>query len=364
MAIEVYRRTPCRAAPRRHPISRTSRTLAFCLGFFWIAGVLTSIPASAQSVADFYKGRMLTVYVSSGPGGGYDTYARTLARHIGKHIPGHPTTVVKNRPGAGGLILANELYNILPQDGSVIAIIANGVPLEPLFGSEQAKYDPRKFNWLGSTNNEVNVCMSWHTSPVKKWQDLQTTPMAVGGTGALSETDTFPRMLNDVLGTKLKLVTGYKSSTEIILAMERGEIDGICGQSLSTVKARRAEPVREGKLKILIQMATSKHPEFPDVPFIMDMVKNERDEKLLKLFFTRLDIGRPFVAPPGVPPDRVKALRVAFAATMKDPAFLADAEKQRLEIKSVSGERISELVDNIYKAPPDIVQRVREISGR
>ncbi len=329
-----------------------------------LVGALAWTPASAQSVADFYKGKTITVYVGYSPGGGYDTYARTVARQIGKHIPGEPTIIVKNRPGAGSMTLTNELYNALPQDGTAVGIIGRGMAMEPLFGSDLAKFEPAKFNWIGSANNEVSICVSWHTSKVKTWEDMQTIPMFVGGTGAGADTDTFPRVMNNLLGTKLKLITGYPGGNDVLLAMERGEVEGRCGYSWSSAKSRKADWLKEGKMNILIQMSTGKHPDLPDVPFIMDLAKNDADRAALELIYARQEFGRPFVAPPNVPADRVAALRAAFMATMADPDFVADAKKQDLEIAPIGGERIGELIANIYNAPADVVRRAKEASER
>ncbi|MEE8623675.1 MAG: tripartite tricarboxylate transporter substrate-binding protein, partial [Alphaproteobacteria bacterium] len=321
-------------------------------------------PVAAGSVADFYKGKTITIYIGYSPGGGYDAYARTVGRHIGKHIPGNPGIVAKNRPGAGSLKLANELYNTLPRDGTAIGTIGRGIPMEPLFGTKEAKFDPSKFNWLGSANNEVSVCVSWHESPIKTLNDFLTKEMIVGGTGPGADTDTFPKVLNNVIGTKLKLVTGYPGGNNINLAIERGEVQGRCGWSWSSVKSTRAQWLRDKKINVLLQMSTAKHPELPDVPFVMDLAKTEKDRKVLKLVFARQAWGRPFVAPPGVPADRVKALQAAFMATMKDPKFLEDAKKQKLEIAPISGAEIGRLMVALYASPKDIVQAAKEAAEK
>ena len=329
-----------------------------------LVGALFAQPVAAGSVADFYKGKTITIYIGYSPGGGYDAYARTVGRHIGKHIPGNPGTVAKNRPGAGSLKLANELYNTLPKDGTAIGTIGRGIPMEPLFGTKEAKFDPSKFNWLGSANNEVSVCVAWHTSPIKTLNDFLTKEMIVGGTGPGADTDTFPKVLNNVIGTKLKLVTGYPGGNNINLAIERGEVQGRCGWSWSSVKSTRAQWLRDKKINVLLQMSTAKHPELPDVPFVMDLAKTEKDRKVLKLVFARQAWGRPFVAPPGVPADRVKALQAAFMATMKDPKFLEDAKKQKLEIAPISGAEIGRLMVALYASPKDIVQAAKEAAEK
>ncbi len=329
-----------------------------------LLGALIAQPVAAGSVADFYKGKTITIYIGYSPGGGYDAYARTVGRHIGRHIPGNPGTVAKNRPGAGSLKLANELYNTLPRDGTAIGTIGRGIPMEPLFGTKEAKFEPSKFNWLGSANNEVSVCVSWHTSPIKTLNDFLNKEMIVGGTGPGADTDTFPKVLNNVIGTKLKLVTGYPGGNNINLAIERGEVQGRCGWSWSSVKSTRAQWLRDKKINVLLQMSTAKHPEMPDVPFVMDLAKTEKDRKVLKLVFARQAWGRPFVAPPGVPADRVKALQAAFMATMKDPKFLEDAKKQKLEIAPISGAEIGRLMVALYASPKDIVQAAKEAAEK
>ena len=329
-----------------------------------LLGALIAQPVAAGSVEDFYKGKTITIYIGYAPGGGYGTYARTVGRHIGRHIPGNPGTVAKNRPGAGSLKLANELYNTLPKDGTAIGTIGRGIPMEPLFGTKEAKFDPSKFNWLGSANNEVSVCVSWHKSPIKTLNDFLTKEMIVGGTGPGADTDTFPKVLNNVIGTKLKLVTGYPGGNNINLAIERGEVQGRCGWSWSSVKSTRAQWLRDKKINVLLQMSTAKHPEMPDVPFVMDLAKTEKDRKVLKLVFARQAWGRPFVAPPGVPADRVKALQAAFMATMKDPKFLEDAKKQKLEIAPISGAEIGRLMVALYASPKDLVEAAKEAAEK
>ena len=325
---------------------------------------LLSSGAVAESVEDFYRGKNISLYIGYSPGGGYDTYGRTVARHMGRHIPGKPRIVVKNRPGAGSMLLTNELYNTLPKDGTVIATVGRGLMMEPLFGTKEAKYKPAEFGWLGSANNEVSVCVSWHKTDIKTFEDLFTKSMIVGGTGPGADTDTFPKVLNNVLGTKLKLVTGYPGGNDILFAMERGEVEGRCGYSWSSAKSRRADWLKDGKMRVLVQMSTAKHPDLPDVPFVMDFAKSERDKEVLGLIFARQAAGRPFLAPPGVPSARLAALRAAFEATMADPKFLEDAKRQKLEVAPVSGEKINALIAEIYAAPADIVAAARDAAEK
>ena len=321
-------------------------------------------PVQAESVADFYKGKTITLYIGYSAGGGYDTYARTIGRVIGRHIPGNPKVIAKNKPGAGSLKLTNELYNSLPKDGTVIGTFGRGMVMEPLFGNKKARFDPSKFTWLGSANNEVSVCIAWHESPIQTLNDFLTMPMIVGGTGPGADTDVFPKVLNNIIGTKLRLVTGYPGGNDINLAIERGEVQGRCGYSWSSLKSRFPKWLTGKKVQILLQMSTAKHPDLPDVPFVMDLAKTDRDRKVLELIFARQAWGRPFVAPPGVPADRAKALQAAFMATMKDADFLADAKKQKLEIAPISGEKINQLIAALYASPKDLVEAAKEAAEK
>jgi tripartite-type tricarboxylate transporter receptor subunit TctC len=313
--------------------------------------------AFGQSVGDFYKGRNVDLYIGYSVGGAYDLYARVLARHMGKHIPGNPTVVPKNMEGAGSLRLANWLYNVAPKDGSVFGIIGRGTGFDPLLGNKAAQFDGNKFTWIGSANNEVSVCVAWNTSGVTKFEDLLKTELIVGGTSTSADTDQFPRIVNGVLGTKMKVVTGYPGGNEVGLAMERGEVKGRCGWSWSSVKSTHHKSLDEKKFSILVQLALEKHPELPDVPLVIDLAKTDEQRQILKLIFARQAMGRPFVAPPNIPQDRAAALRNAFMATMQDKEFLADAERMQMEINPVPGDKVQSLVKEIYTAPPEIAQK-------
>jgi len=314
--------------------------------------------AQAQSPADFYKGRNVDLYVGYSVGGGYDLYARVLARHIGRHIPGNPTIVVKNMEGAGSLRLANWLYRVAPKDGSVFAIIGRGTGFDPLLGQQAAQFDGNKFTWLGSGNHEVSVCVAFEgRAGVTKFDDLQAKEMTVGGTGASADTDQFPRVLNGVLGTRMKVVSGYPGGNDIVLAMERGELQGRCGWSWSSVKATHGAWIAEKKLNILVQLSLHKHPDLPDVPLVVDLAKTDEERQILTLIFARQVMGRPFLAPPGIPADRAEALRKAFMETMTDPAFVADAEKSQLEVNPVAGDDLQKLVAEIYRTPPEVAKK-------
>ena len=318
--------------------------------------------ASAQTPADFYKGKTIDMMIGYSVGGGYDVYARLIARHLGKYIPGNPTVTPKNMEGAGSLRLANWLYNVAPKTGAVIGTIGRGTGFDPLFGHKAAKFDGNKFNWIGSANDEVSVCVVWNgRTKITKFEDLLTTELNVGGTGAAADTDQFPRIINGVLGTKMKIITGYPGGNDVNLALERGEVDGRCGWSWSSVESTRASWVKDKKITILMQLSLQKHPDLPDVPLITDLAKTDEQRAILRLIFARQPLGRPFLAPPGVPEDRVAALRKAFMDTMNDKAFRAEAEKAQLEITPISGEAVQKLVSDIYATPQEIVKKAAEI---
>jgi tripartite-type tricarboxylate transporter receptor subunit TctC len=321
-----------------------------------------TMAAQAQDVADFYKGKNVELYVGYSVGGGYDLYARVLARHIGSHIPGNPTIVVKNMEGAGSLRLANWLYRIAPKDGSVLGMIGRGTGFDPLLGQKAALFDATKFTWIGSGNHEVSVCVSFEGhGGITTFDDLRAKEMTVGGTGASADTDQFPKVVNGVLGTKMKIVTGYPGGNDVVLAMERGELQGRCGWSWSSVKATHGSWIAEKKLNILVQLSLQKHPDLPDVPLIIDLAKTDEDRQILKLIFARQVMGRPFLAPPGIPAERVDALRKAFMATMTDPDFMADAEKSQLEVNPVPGDEVQKLVAEIYRTPPAVAQKAAQL---
>jgi tripartite-type tricarboxylate transporter receptor subunit TctC len=328
----------------------------------WAAAVLIPACAQAQSPADFYRGRNVDLYIGYSVGGGYDLYARVLARHIGRHIPGNPTIVVKNMEGAGSLRLANWLYRVAPKDGTAFGIIGRGTGFDPLLGQQAAQFDSNKFTWLGSGNHEVSVCVSFEgRAGVTRFEDLLTKEMTVGGTGASADTDQFPRVLNGVLGTKMKIVSGYPGGNDIVLAMERGELQGRCGWSWSSVKATHGAWIGEHRLNVLVQLSLQSHPELKDVPVVVDLAKDDEQRQILKLIFARQVMGRPFLAPPGIPADRAEALRKAFMDTMKDPEFLADAEKSQLEVNPVSGEEVQKLVAETYKTPPEVAKKAAQL---
>jgi tripartite-type tricarboxylate transporter receptor subunit TctC len=322
---------------------------------------LTASLASAQSPAEFFKGRSVDLYIGYSVGGAYDLYARTLARHLGKHVPGNPTIVPRNMEGAGSLRLANWLYNVAAKDGTVLATIGRGTAFDPILGSKAAQFDGTKFTWLGSANNEVSICVSWKTSGVTRLEDVLNRELVIGGTGAAADTDQFPKILNGVLGTRFKLIAGYPGGNDVTMAMERGEVMGRCGWSWSSVLATHRRWIDDKSINILVQLGLNKHPDLPDVPLATDFARSDEDRQLFKLIFARQVMGRPFLAPPMVPEDRVEALRQAFTDTMNDPEFLADAAKSQLEITPVTGALVEQLVKDIYGFPKAVADRAAEL---
>jgi tripartite-type tricarboxylate transporter receptor subunit TctC len=317
--------------------------------------------AHAQDPAAFYKGRNVNMEIGYSVGGGYDVYARMITRFIGNHIPASPTVVTKNMEGAGSLRLANWLYNAAPKDGTEMGTIGRGVAFDPLLGNKSAQFDASKFTWLGSANNEVSVCVAWQGTGITKFEDLYTKQITVGGTGGGSDTDVFPQILNAVLGTKMKVISGYPGGNDVGLAMERGEVQGRCGWSWSSVMATHKDWVEQKKIVVLVQLALSKHPDLPDVPLVTDLAKTDEQRQILKLIFARQVMGRPYLAPPSLPKERVDGLRQAFMDTMKDKEFLAAAEKAQLEITPVTGPDIEKLVKEVYQTPPDIAAKAGQI---
>ncbi len=326
-----------------------------------IAACFASAPTAAQP-AEFYRAKTITLYIGSSTGGIYDVYARLLARHIGRHIPGNPRIVPSNMEGAGSLRLANFLYNAAPRDGTVFGTINRGAPFEPLIGeAEAAKFDAGKFTWLGSISDEVSVCVVSRRAGIENFPQLFSKELTVGGTGGGADTNQFPKVINGVLGTKIKLVSGYPGGNDIDLALERGEVDGRCGWSWSSLVSTHKQWVETGAVKVLVQLALHKHADLPNVPLITDFAKTDEERAMLRLVFARGALGCPFLAPPGIARERVETLRKAFDETMNDPAFLAEAKQADLEIAPIGGAALQTLVAEIYRTPKDVVEKTRAI---
>ena len=313
--------------------------------------------AHAQSVADFYRGKSIDLDIGYSVGGGYDLYARLIAHRLSDHIPGNPKIVPKNMEGAGSLRLANYLYAAAPSDGTVIGATSRGAAFDPLLGETGARFDASKFSWIGSANNEVSVCVASASSGFAKFDDLFDRQLTIGSTGAADDTYQFPALINAVLGTKFKIVTGYPGGNDVSLALERGEVQGRCGWSWSSIKTTRFNWVRNKRIIVLVQMSLTKHPDLPDVPLIMDLAKSAEQRQIFKMIFARQTMGRPYLAPPDVPPDRLAALRQGFMDTMRDREFLADAEANKFEINPVSGDELEALVKDVYRTPPEVVKK-------
>ena len=320
--------------------------------------------ARADAVTDFYAGRTVTIVVSSAAAGGYDTVARAVARHIGKHMPGNPGFIVRNMPGAGGMTATNFLYSNAEKDGGVIGLVQNNTPFEPLFGTKEARYDPLRFNWLGSPSAETAMVLLWHAVPVNSIAELRAREVAVGVSGANSTPAFFARLLNATLGTKMKAINGYPGQNDVLLAMERGEVDGHPSAFVSSVRSTRPTWLRDKTAKAIVQYGAGRLAELGDVPFALDLVADDENRLVMQAGFAPLALGRPFVAPPGVPAERVAALRQAFVATIADPAFLAEGEKLGLEINAPrGGEQIRDVVERAYQSPPAVIDRLRQLNA-
>jgi tripartite-type tricarboxylate transporter receptor subunit TctC len=333
-----------------------SRRVAACLCGL---AMLASLPGlgAAETVEQFYRGKQITLLIASGVAGGYDTYARVFARHFSNHLPGRPSIIPKNVPAAGGLTAANTLYSVSVKDGLTIAALTNGVAMDPLFGNPGARFDALKLDWIGSIGKLQNICATWFQSPIKTVAAAREREVVVAAAGATSNTAIVPHVLNTLLGTRFKVIAGYDPGAGLNLALEGREVEGICGLSWSTLKASRPDWIREQKLNVILQMAFDKLPELADVPGALDLVADPVDRQILELILIRQEMGRPLVAPPGVPADRIAALRAAFDATMQDPEFLAEAQRFQMEIDPLTGDQIGRLLAKAYAAPREIVRR-------
>ncbi|MGE5538281.1 MAG: Bug family tripartite tricarboxylate transporter substrate binding protein [Gemmatimonas sp.] len=337
-------------------------------GAFVVAALAaTAQGTAAQSVADFYKGRQVSIVIGSEAGAGFDAYGRLVARHLGRYIPGNPTLVALNKPGAGSLTMVNALVNAGPFDGSTIGAPQSSAAVEELLhigskGGSAAKFKATELNWLGSASQDVFILFNWKTSKVKSFDDLMTTEMLLAASGPNTDGALMANALDRVLGTRIKLITGYQTSSAGMLAMERGEVDANA-MAYSSVATIRPEWMTDGSIRILAQMGLNPQPGLDDVPFVLDRVKTPEDRAVLELIFAKFQMGRPYFVPPGVPSERVAALRTAFDRTMKDPALLADADKLHLEVRPVSGNDVQAMVERLYNAPPALVARARDALG-
>ena len=328
-----------------------------------ILAAALSLAASAASAADFYQGKQVTIVVGFSAGGTYDATARLFARHLGKHLAGKPTVIVRNMPGAGSLVATNSLYSSLPKDGTTLGVVGGGTVLEPLLNNPQATYDARRFNWIGGRTPDNFLCLVWHTVPVNALQDVMRRETVVGATGPGSRTLTYPKALNELLGTKFKIVSGYPGGNEITLALERGEVEGYCGWALGSIKTRAPDWIRDGKIRPLAQFTLAKSGVLPNVPLATDLASTDNGRRAIEFFAADSVLAWPLVAPPDVPAERVADLREAFNAMMQDPQLLAEAATQGLDIDPVSGAEIAALVDRLYGTPADVLDLVRKINA-
>jgi tripartite-type tricarboxylate transporter receptor subunit TctC len=328
-------------------------------GIAIFALVLTS-PIAAQPAGDSLAGKSVSMIIGFGAGGGYDLWGRTVGRHIGRHLPGAPTVIPQNMPGAGSYAAASYIFNIAPKDGTVLGIIARDAALGPLSGATGARFDPTKLSWIGTPTKETNVCIAYHTSQVKSVLDLYDKQLIVGDTGPGTGTRSYPKALNELLGMKFKLVGGFPASSDVFLAMERGEVEGIC-ESLDSIKIRRPDWIPTKKISILFQGGAEPNPELDGVPFVLDLALTGEQRQAIEFLYAGQGIGRPFVAPPDLPADRLKMLRDAFNATMTDPAFVAEAQKSKLDLEPEDGEHLAVLIAKIYATPKPIVDKITSL---
>ena len=305
--------------------------------------------------------KVITIYVAGTAGGGIDLLARALARHMGKYVPGAPNIVVQDMPGAGGIRAAHFLAESAPRDGTAIGTFAGGPVIEPLIGARNPGYDMSKFTWVGAVSKDVGVCLSYGTTPFKTIEDLRDKQMIVAGTGAGSDSDTYPIILNEVLKTKIKLITGYLGTKETIMAIETGEAHGRCSVAYSALKMARPDWLRDKKINVIMQFGLEKSSELPDVPLVLDFVKNPEDRQLMELLMGTMAVARPFMAPPGVPDVRATALRRAFDKTMKDEGFLAEAKQLQLDVEPTAGEEAQKIVQAMYATPKAVVERAKKL---
>jgi tripartite-type tricarboxylate transporter receptor subunit TctC len=322
--------------------------------------LLGPLPVFAESPADFYRNKTVYLMIGEGAGGDYDSWGRAVARHIKDHIPGNPTVVPQNAVGAGGMVLANQMYNTLPKDGTVFGIFNRGLPFAPLLGDPGAQFDAAKMSWIGSPETDTVVCTARKDAPVQTMQELFDKELIVGASGPGSDTLNFPLFLTNLLGMKMRIIKGFSGTTEINLAVERNEVQGVCN---SYVSASRQALFRSGIVHILFQGAVTPDPRIPDVPTAFALAKTDSDRDVMRLYLSRLEVGRPFVAPPGLPADRLAALRRAFDETMTDPGLIADAKTEKLNLNPRTGQELADIVKSVYGTPQQVVDRTMQAMG-
>jgi tripartite-type tricarboxylate transporter receptor subunit TctC len=321
--------------------------------------------AVAQSSGEFFRGKSITLLVGGTAGGGVDVSARILARHLGKHLPGQPPVIPQVMPGAGGIRAIDHMNSAAPRDGTVLALLPPGPLLEPLIGKRQASYRMVDFTAIGAMTKELSLCVAWHGSAFKSIDDVRKAEMVVAGTGAASTTDIYPAVLNELLQTKFKVITGFQGGQETTLAIERGEVDGRCGWGWSSIKSVKGDWIRDGKLNILLQFALTKSPEFPNAPLVMDLIKDRSDQQAMRLLLAPLALNKPVFGPPGLPPQRVAELRSAFMAAMADPELRSEVVRlSSEEPDQTDGGAAQQLVAEMYATPETAVAKLRRILSK
>ena len=339
-------------------IGSRARTISLACGM----AAMAAGAANADFVADFYTGRTISVIVASGPGGGYDLYARTLVRHYPRHIPGNPSMAIQYVPGGGGIVAANNVYGLARRDGTAMGLLASSTFLLAAVGDTNTKFDNLKFTFIGNMNEEVDTCSVWHTTGIKSVNDLKTREVIIGSAGPGSNSQTFPLAMNNVLGMKFKVIPGYQGGAQIrTTAMERGELQGTCGIFVSTLGAQFSPQLASGQMKVILQMGLSRHPHYKDVPNALELATDPNGRAALELLFAQLALGRPLLGPPEMPADRASALQKAFNSTMTDPQFVADAEKTRVELRWFGADRMKEVMERMESAPKAVKDDVRKL---
>jgi tripartite-type tricarboxylate transporter receptor subunit TctC len=341
--------------------ARRARVLAIVTSLVGLGGASPGL--AADSVEAFYKGKTIQLLIGFGPGGGYDVYGRAVARHLGRFIPGNPTLVPQNMAGAGSVRAASFLYNAAPKDGTVLGSFSRGVIVDTLLGANKGQFEAQGFGWIGSVTNEVSVCGFSRRSGIRTWDDMLTQKTTVGSSGAADDLGVYANVLRSVFDAKLRLISGYPGTADILLAVERAELGGLCGWSWSTLKSRSKALYESKEIAVPVQLGLTPHEDLPDVPLVTSLTKDPTKSAVLRLIFSRQTMARPFAAPPGLPEERLQALRAAFDATMKDRDFLADVQKLDLEVRPVSGLEIDALVANLARTPADIRKLAVEASA-
>ena len=341
---------------------RVLRTFPALAGLLLASGTFATTSAAADPLADFYRGKQMQMIVATSPGGDYDTRARLLARHIGRHIPGEPTVIARNMPGGVGVAAANYMMGVAPKDGTALHAIMQGMAaLQATGGQSQVEFDVTKFSWIGNTTDSPNIINSWHTTGITRIEQVFTQELVVGAPGTATSSVYYPLALNVLVGTKFKIISGYPGGNDVNVAMERGEVGGRGSNSLAAWKATRPHWLKEGKVHFLVQIGLKRHPELPDVPLFFELAKNEDDRQVLRFLSADIPLSRAIVTTPGVPADRVAALRRAFDLTMKDAAFLAEADKGQIDISPSSGVDAEKIVAEIVNAPAAVRARAKAI---